>query len=44
MNLVDTSGWIEYLFAGPNALYFTKPIELTDQLLVPIICLYELTF
>jgi len=41
MNLVDTSGWIEYFFAGPNAAYFAKPIESPAELLVPTICLYE---
>ena len=41
MNLVDTSGWIEYFFAGPNATYFAKPIENTATILVPTICLYE---
>ena len=41
MNLVDTSGWIEYFFGGPNAAHFAKPIESTSQLLVPTICLYE---
>jgi predicted nucleic acid-binding protein len=41
MNLVDTSGWIEYFFAGPNAAHFAKPIENTAKLAVPTICLYE---
>lgn len=41
MNLVDTSGWIEYFFGGPNAAYFTAPVERTDDLIVPVICLYE---
>ena len=41
MNLVDTSGWIEYFFAGPNATHFAKPIEKTSGLLVPTICVYE---
>lgn len=41
MNLVDTSGWLEYFFDGPNAPYFTAPIEDIDQLVVPVICLYE---
>ena len=41
MNLVDTSGWIEYFFGGPNASYFAPPIEDTEQLLVPVVCLYE---
>ena len=41
MNLVDTSGWIEYFFAGGNAEYFASPIEETTGLIVPVICLYE---
>lgn len=41
MNLVDTSGWIEYFFSGPNASFFSNPIEDTDNLIVPVICLYE---
>ena len=41
MNLVDTSGWIEYFFGERNASYFAPPIEKTDQLVVPVICLYE---
>lgn len=41
MNLVDTSGWIEYFFGGRNASYFTGPIEATANLIVPVICLYE---
>ena len=41
MNLVDTSGWIEYFFDGRNAVYFSPPIEATEDLIVPVICLYE---
>ena len=41
MNLVDTSGWIEFFFAGPNAAHFAKPIEMSAELVVPTICLYE---
>jgi predicted nucleic acid-binding protein len=41
MNLVDTSGWIEYFFEGPNADFFSTPIEDTKHLIVPVICLYE---
>ena len=41
MNLVDTSAWIEYFFSGPNASHFAKPIEKTDDLIVSVICLYE---
>jgi len=41
MNLVDTSGWIEYFFASTNADYFADPIEDTEKLIVPVVCLYE---
>jgi len=41
MNLVDTSGWIEFLFGGENAGVFAPAIEDTASLVVPVICLYE---
>jgi len=41
MNVVDTSGWIEFLFAGRNADVFAPLIEDVANLLVPVICLYE---
>jgi len=41
MNLVDTSGWLEYFFEGPNASYFSEPIEDIAHLVVPVVCLYE---
>jgi predicted nucleic acid-binding protein len=41
MTVVDTSGWIEYFFGGKNADHFAPKIEDTAQLLVPVICLYE---
>jgi len=41
VNLVDSSGWIEYFVDGPNANFFAPPIENTKQLLIPTICLYE---
>ena len=41
MNLVDTSGWIEFLFEGENAAVFAPTIEDPATLLVPVICLYE---
>ena len=41
MNLVDTSGWIEYFFGEPNAGFFAGPIEATEDLIVPVVCLYE---
>jgi toxin FitB len=41
MNLVDTSGWIEYFFGGPNAAYFAGAVEGVEALVVPTVCLYE---
>jgi predicted nucleic acid-binding protein len=41
MNLVDSSAWLEYLANGPNAEYFSAPLEDTGNLLVPTICIYE---
>ncbi|MEW6008007.1 MAG: type II toxin-antitoxin system VapC family toxin [bacterium] len=41
MNLVDSCGWLEYFADGPNAIYFAEPIEDTDNLLVPSLCVLE---
>jgi predicted nucleic acid-binding protein len=41
MNLVDSSGWLEYFGDGPNANYFATPIEDIDNLLVPSLCVLE---
>lgn len=41
LNLVDSSGWLEYLGDGPNGRYFAAPLKDTQRLLVPTICLYE---
>jgi predicted nucleic acid-binding protein len=41
MNVVDSSAWIAYLTAGPNAAFFAKPIEATNKLIVPVLVLYE---
>ena len=41
MNVVDSSGWLEYFAAGPNAGFFTKAIEATADLVVPTISVYE---
>ncbi len=41
MNVVDSSGWLEYFADGPNAAFFAKPVELTDELLVPTLSLFE---
>ena len=41
MNLVDSSGWIEYFTDGPNADRFAPALEDTEHLLVSVINLYE---
>ena len=41
MNVVDSSGWLEYFADGPNADFFAPAIENTPELLVPSISLYE---
>ena len=41
MNIVDSSGWIEYLADGPGADFFALALEDTAELLVPTICLVE---
>ena len=41
MNLVDSSGWIEYLADTPQADNFKKPIENLSKLVVPTIIIYE---
>lgn len=41
MNVVDSSAWLEYLAAGPNATYFANAIENTAELIVPTMSIYE---
>lgn len=41
MNVVDSSGWLEYFANGKNAAFFSAPIEDPSRLLVPTISLYE---
>lgn len=41
MNVVDSSGWLEYFADGPNAAFFAPAIEATRELLVPTLSLYE---
>ena len=41
MNVVDSSGWLEYLADGPNADFFAKSIIATGDLVVPTLSLYE---
>ncbi len=41
MNLVDSSGWLEFFADGPNAEFFATPLENIDELVVPTISIYE---
>lgn len=41
MNVVDSSGWLEYFTAGKNAAIFKPVLENHEHLIVPVICLYE---
>lgn len=41
MNLVDSSGWLEYFADGPNAREFAKPLKNPSDVIVPAICIYE---
>ena len=41
MNVVDSSGWLEYFADSDNASFFAPAIEDSKALLVPAICIYE---
>ena len=41
MNVVDSSGWLEYFAGGTNAGTFAPVVQSTDSLVVPTICMYE---
>lgn len=41
MNLVDSSGWLEYFSGSDRAEIFAEAIEDIDNLIVPTISLYE---
>jgi predicted nucleic acid-binding protein len=41
MNVVDSSGWLEYFADGPNADFFAPAIENVSELVVPSISIYE---
>ena len=41
MNVVDSSGWLEYFARGTNASFFAPVIKATENLVVPTICMYE---
>ena len=41
MNVVDSSGWLEYFGNGRNAEFFAAPLSDATGLLVPAISIYE---
>jgi predicted nucleic acid-binding protein len=41
VNLVDSSGWLEYFADGPKADVFAPVLKDIDNVLVPTICMYE---
>ena len=41
MNVVDSSGWIEFLGGGANANFFAKAVSDAPRLIVPTICVFE---
>jgi toxin FitB len=41
MNVVDSSGWLDYFANGANAEFFAPAIEEVDKLIVPSISILE---
>ena len=41
MNVVDSSGWLEYFGNGPNADFFTPALAEESLLIVPSITIFE---
>jgi len=41
VNLVDSSGWLEYFADGKNAKFFAPVLEDIKNLIIPTICLFE---
>ena len=41
MNLIDSSGWLEYFSGSLLGQAYSDAIHDTDNLLVPAICIYE---
>ncbi len=41
MNVVDSSGWLEFFKKSERTALFREAILNTERLLVPVICLYE---
>ena len=41
MNVVDSSGWLEYFIGGENADFFAEAVETPEDVVVPTVSLYE---
>ena len=41
MNVVNSSGWLEYFADAPNADFFAPAIETASELVVPSLSIYE---
>jgi predicted nucleic acid-binding protein len=41
VNVVDSSGWIEFLGGGANAEFFARAVSDAPRLVVPAICVFE---
>jgi toxin FitB len=41
MNIIDSSGWLEYFSDGPNARHYISPLNDPSSLIVPVIIIYE---
>lgn len=41
MNIVDSSGWLEYFSGEPNAEHFLLPLQNPSSLIVPTVIVYE---
>jgi hypothetical protein len=41
MNVVDSSGWLEYFADGPTTNFFAAAIEATSELVAPTLGVFE---
>jgi predicted nucleic acid-binding protein len=41
VNIVDSSGWLEYFSRGANSDQFALPLQDPESLIVPVITIYE---
>lgn len=42
LNVVDSSGWLEYLADSDRAGWYSEPIEDVEHLIIPVISIYEI--